>query len=871
MKARSTFGQAAFLVPALLASVSVAPAQQPGPKRVVVMNWYDRNYPSTGTFDRAFQAALESRAPGEAEFYTEYMETNRFPGEGQSQLLSDYLQKKYAGFKIDVVVSTVGATLDFLLEHRRQLFSDAPIVFATERPVPPAALLEARATGFYFGNTYARNLELALNLHPGTRRVFVVSGTVNRDKSLESTIRDDLRRLKSKAAITYLTDLTLEELSVRVKNLPTKSVILYAWQQSLNPQGKVVESQAILRRISDEANVPVYGGMSAPNVGLGTVGAYVWTSEGKAAKLAELSLRVASGTRPQDIPTENGPTVPMFDWRELRRWGIHEDLLPPDSVILFREPTMWQQYRWRIVAAIVVFILQGILIGSLLVERRRARRSRKELKEYERGLEELVRRRTAELVEARDQAMAANRSKSAFLANISHDLRTPLNAILGFSGMVLRDATLSEQHRKDLTIVGSSGEHLLELIDDVLDMAKIESGRVTVAITSFDLPGLVNETVNLLREHAAAKNLELSLEVSSRAPRFVRSDPGKFRQILTNLVGNAVKYTEEGKVTVKLDARAGDSSSGFVLILDVEDTGIGISVEDQARIFGVFVQARTSTGRGVGLGLSISRELVQLLRGTIQVKSAPGRGARFRVEVPMQVAEAPEVTEKADAGSVAVLEPGQPDYRVLIVEDQRENWFLLQRLLQAAGFEVRVAEDGGEAVEQFKAWRPQFIWMDLRLPVLSGMEAAEKIRTLEGGQEVKIVAITASAFESQRQEVLAAGFDDFLRKPYRHHEVFDYMARHLGIPFAGRKPPQTAAVKITLRPADLAALPAALRDELENAVISLDRERVARLVEKISEHDAALGNVLARLADRFAYTQIFDAVRGCKMRMAQAK
>jgi CheY-like chemotaxis protein len=237
----------------------------------------------------------------------------------------------------------------------------------------------------------------------------------------------------------------------------------------------------------------------------------------------------------------------------------------------------------------------------------------------------------------------------------------------------------------------------------------------------------------------------------------------------------------------------------------------------------------------------------------------------------MQVAEAPDVTENADAGSVAVLEPGQPDYRVLIVEDQRENWFLLQRLLQAAGFEVRVAEDGGQAVEQFKAWRPQFIWMDLRLPVLSGMEAAEKIRTLEGGQEVKIVAITASAFESQRQEVLAAGFDDFLRKPYRHHEVFDYMARHLGIPFAGRKPPQTAAVKITLRPADLAALPAALRDELENAVISLDRERVARLVEKISEHDAALGNVLARLVDRFAYTQIFDALRGCKMRMAQAK
>jgi signal transduction histidine kinase/CheY-like chemotaxis protein len=694
---------------------------------------------------------------------------------------------------------------------------------------------------------------------------------VDRDRSLESNIRDDLQRFKGKAAITYLTDLTLGELSVRVKKLPPKSVILYAWQQSLNPQGKIVESQAILRRISDEANVPVYGGMSAPNIGLGTVGAYVWTPEDKAARLAELSLRVASGTRPQDIPVESGPAVPMFDWRQLQRWGIREALLPPGSVIRFREPTMWEQYKWRIVAAIAVFVLQGLLIGGLLVERRRARQSRKELEEYEQGLEKLVRQRTGELVEARDQALAANRSKSAFLANISHELRTPLNAILGFSGIVLRDAPLSEQHRQDLTIVGRSGEHLLELIDDVLDMAKIESGKTTLGITSFDLHGLVNDTVTLLRDRAEAKKLGLFLDVSPRTPRFVRSDAGKLRQILTNLVGNAVKYTEEGRVTVTLDARPGDPPRGFAVALSVEDTGIGITDEDQARIFGAFVQAGTGTGRGVGLGLSISREFTQLLGGTIQVESAPGRGSRFRVEVPMQAAEAPERSERADARSAIVLEPGQPDYRILIVEDQRANWFLLKRLLEGAGFQVRVAEDGGQAVEQFEAWRPQFIWMDLQLPVLSGIEAAEKIRALEGGQEIKIVAVTASAFASQREEVLASGFDDFLRKPYRHQEVFDCLGRHLGIRFAGRKPPRTAAAKMSLRPDDLAALPPALRDELEKAVISLDRERVAQLVGKISEHDAALGMTLASLADRFAYTPIFDALQGCKMRMAQAK
>src|SRR6185369_707463 len=192
-------------------------------------------------------------------------------------------------------------------------------------------------------------------------------------------------------------------------------------------------------------------------------------------------------TRPQDIPVENGPSVPMFDRRQLQRWGISEDRLPPGSMIQFRELTFWQQYKWRGVGARVVFGLQALLIGALLVGRRRARRTRQELEEYKGSLEDQVQKRTAELAEVRDQALAANRAKTIFLANMSHELRTPLNAILGFSSMVLRDPGLSDRHRQDLAIVGSSGEHLLELIDDVLDMAKIETSNTAVESAQFDL------------------------------------------------------------------------------------------------------------------------------------------------------------------------------------------------------------------------------------------------------------------------------------------------------------------------------------------------------------------------------------------------
>ncbi|HEY1338256.1 MAG TPA: ATP-binding protein, partial [Bryobacteraceae bacterium] len=622
----------------------------------------------------------------------------------------------------------------------------------------------------------------------------------------------------------------------------------------------------VLSRIAD-ANAPIYG-LSEANLGIGIVGGYLWTIDGNASKLAELALRVANGQHPRDIPVVNAPDIPIFDWRQLRRWGIEEDRLPPGSIVQFRELTMWQQYRLRIITIIGVIALQTLLIGGLLFQRRRALRVQKELETYKEHLEHLVQERTAEAVEARDQAVAANRSKSIFLANMSHELRTPLNAILGFSDMVLRDPDLADQHRKDLAIVGNSGEHLLGLIDDVLDMAKIETGSAMLEYTSINLYRLVSDAVNMLRDRARAKELELVVDISPRAPRYIRSDAVKLRQVLTNLVGNAVKYTDEGSVAVRLDARPGNDAKHVMLIFDVEDTGLGIAPEDQARVFDPFIQAGGSHSRkGSGLGLSIARKFVELLGGRIELESAPGRGSRFRVEAPAAIAEASEAVDPTPAvKQVLGLARGQRDYRVLIAEDKPENWMLLQRLLESAGFQVRVAEDGPGSVECFQSWRPDFIWMDLRLPVFGGMEAARRIRGMEGGGGVKIAAVTASAFASQRDEVLAAGLDDFVRKPYRPTEIFDCMARHLGVTYVyeTRTEADTCGGPVDLRVQELAGLPADLRAELEHAVVSLDSKRIGSVVQKVSEQNAALGQKLATLAEGFAYTTIFEALEGCR-------
>jgi signal transduction histidine kinase/DNA-binding NarL/FixJ family response regulator len=480
------------------------------------------------------------------------------------------------------------------------------------------------------------------------------------------------------------------------------------------------------------------------------------------------------------------------------------------------------------------------------------------------GIAEAMRRAEARAKQAQQKAEAANLAKSRFLAGMSHELRTPLNAILGFSRLMHDDAGLSEEQRKTLGIINRSGEHLLTLINDVLDMAKVEAGRLSVENTLLDLGGMVRDITDLLRARAEEKGLQLLLDQSSDFPRFVRADGAKLRQVLINLVGNAVKFTEQGGVTLRLNARPADNPKRLLLIAEVEDSGVGIAAEDQARIFDPFVQASSLTlQKGTGLGLAIARTYVELMGGWLSVESTPGKGSIFRMETPVEQAEESEVgAADIKRGRVVGLAPGQTEYRILIVEDQMENWLLLQRLMEGVGFLVRVAENGAAGVEMFQEWRPHLIWMDIRMPVMDGLEATRRIRVLDGGREVKIAALTASVFKEERDNVMAAGMDDFIRKPYRSEEIFDCLVRQLDVRFvyeesAAVSTAQTAA----LRPESLATLPRELRRELTDALVSLDTARIGGIIRRVSELDPALGDTLAKHAGQLGYTTILQALQ----------
>jgi len=521
------------------------------------------------------------------------------------------------------------------------------------------------------------------------------------------------------------------------------------------------------------------------------------------------------------------------------------------------------QTLWTVVSATPILNEQNKFQGSfaMFTDITQRKQAENELRNYKDQLEETVRQRTAELLLARDAAEAANKAKSIFLANMSHELRTPLNAILGFSSIMRKNPMLHENDRRNIDIINRSGEHLLTLINDVLDMAKIEAGRVHLEEAPFDLGVIVQDVSNMMQARAAEKNLKLLIDQSSEFPRYIIGDEARLRQVLINLVGNAIKFTQQGGITIRLGTKNNSTSH---LLIEVEDSGFGIAQEHQSSIFEPFVQLnQLADNKGTGLGLSITRQFVQLMNGHISLESTPGKGSLFRVDLPLKQTDQAEISmlHRMKAREVHGLAPGQAAFRVLIVEDQLENQLLLANLMEAIGFPFKVANDGKQGVKIFQSWKPHLIWMDRQMPVMDGLEAAKIIRSLPGGKEVKIVAVTASAFMEQRTEILAAGMDDFVRKPYHENDIYECLSRQLGVQYVYSDVSLSATGTVLLTPEMFSALPKNLCQDLENAVKSLESERISLIIEQITKFDRKLANVLTQLNDNFDYPAILKALR----------
>jgi signal transduction histidine kinase/CheY-like chemotaxis protein/streptogramin lyase len=512
--------------------------------------------------------------------------------------------------------------------------------------------------------------------------------------------------------------------------------------------------------------------------------------------------------------------------------------------------TMW--FRISMVAASIALLLGVINWRVRNIEARR------------RKLEIQVQKRTQELaaakedaLKARDDAEIANKAKSDFLANMSHELRTPLNAILGFSVMLAQEEDATPNQQEKLAIINRSGQHLLSMINDVLDLSKIEAERIELEEHPFDLVALIKEISVMIQSRPTEKGLSMAVEADSISVPYIRADMGKLRQILINLFGNAIKFTDEGGVTIRYQVDPIlEAPKRCHIVIEVEDTGPGIEPARQAKIFEPFVQGITVPERkGTGLGLSICKKYADFMGGTIELESEVGKGSLFRVRLPAEIAEAADVkTPVDDRPRVIGLAPTQKALRILVADDNRANLILLKSLLEEVGFVVLEAENGKEAVEVFKKESPDLVWMDMRMPVMDGYEAVQQIRQFSGGDTIPIIAITASAFGEQQADILAAGCNDIIIKPFRTHQIFEAMGRFLDIEYFYKQEGETAPARmggVDLTAEMLAELPPELNQELSQAVLQLDKEAIFAVIERIEPMSPDTAKGLRILLDNF--------------------
>ncbi len=395
---------------------------------------------------------------------------------------------------------------------------------------------------------------------------------------------------------------------------------------------------------------------------------------------------------------------------------------------------------------------------------------------------DILQRRTQELAEARDQAEAASTAKSTFLANMSHELRTPLNGILGYAQILNRNNQLDEQQRKGIQIIQSSGEYLLTLINDILDLSKIEAGRMELHPTEFNLPVFLHTIVEIFKLRAQSKGIVFTYQADNSLPAVVLGDEKRLRQIFMNLLGNALKFTEQGKVLLSVQ-----HASEQGLVFKVKDTGIGITETDLEKIFSPFHQSGSylQKAQGTGLGLSITKNLVTLMQGMIEVQSRLGEGSEFCVQLPLPVitTQAAQATTENTQTVRAYRCTTSPDYRykILIVDDKIENRGVLLNLLKPLNFSLQEAENGQQAVDIAQDWQPDLILMDLLMPVLDGFDATRQILTSPNLPKLPIIAISASVFGEHRQQSSAAGCCDFVGKPFQVRELLEVLGKHLAL------------------------------------------------------------------------------------------
>ncbi len=590
----------ALLLIACLLAFLVRPASAAvweNPRNVLVLYSYKSGQPFHDLVAQSIRETLDGQAQLSIEIFNEYLDISRISDERYRQELVRFFRKKYSNLRPDLIITVNRPALDFMEKYGAGLFRGVPTIFCA----PEGGALPRGMAGTAARFAYGETLDLALRLHPATSDVVVVGGTSETDLHQMALAREQLRGFSGKVGITYLTGLTMKEILEKVAALPKHTLILYV-NLFQDGAGTPFVPRDALKLIADAASVPIYSGTDA-FLGYGMVGGRVLSYERQGRLVAEMALRVLRGESPAILPViGEEANVYMFDWRQLKRWGISETALPPGSVVRFREPSIWERYKWEILlGAFALAVLEALLIIAMMVQLARRRKAEQALREV-------------------------NRELDAFVFTVSHDLRSPLSPVIGYAEL-LEDQYLErlDQEALDmLRLIRSEGARMLAIMEDLLNLARV--GHLTLPAEPVDTNEVLAELLVGMKNQIAAAGVTIQAgELPAiRVPRTLLT------QVLDNLIGNAVRYAvKEGSVI-----EVGGERKGDMVRFHVRDHGPGIPEEERIRVFELFYRGSTAqAGKGTGIGLATVQKIARLYGGRAWVEETPGGGSTFKVEL----------------------------------------------------------------------------------------------------------------------------------------------------------------------------------------------------------------------------------------------